>query len=328
MSEVFERLIEKGAILPAKKTEKFRTVRALTKAENDNPLWIRVGEGESDIPDRNAYVCELGIKGKDLPRDLAEGTELELTVEINAIRELTITAYIPSIDLRLNARSTFIDELVKVDDVEQELDAQIGRAQAMSPNASDTQKEQIVSALTTASMSLQNARLDEDEKRKAVKQVRELKQILDDTQQATALPQLVKDFNEGIAGTGDIISEVPDTNERTKQAALLAEIEAEGEKAIREKDRVLLTGINERLRELSGRALFSLPATWVYHFRTLVNDGNFTSQKESTYFIEQGQRAIEKNDIEALKRSCRGLTALRPSTKADPIEINVSGITR
>jgi molecular chaperone DnaK len=326
--EVFERLIEKGAILPAKKTEKFKTVRTLKKAENDNPLWIRVGEGESDIPDRNAYICELGIKGKELPRDLVEGTELELTVEINAIRELTVTAYIPSIDLRINARSTFIDELVKVDDVEQELDAQIGRAQAMSGNASDSQKEQIVAAVTTASMSLQNARLDEDEKRKAVKQVRDLKQILDDTQQATALPQLVKDFEEGIADTGGIIAEVPDAEERTKQAALLAEIKAEGEKAIQAKDRVLLTGINERLHELSGRALFSLPVTWVHHFRTLINEGNFTSQKEARYFIEQGEQAIQKNDIEALKRSCRGLTALRPLTKANPTEINASGITR
>ena len=326
--EVFERLIEKGAILPAKKTEKFRTVRGFKKAENDNPLWIRVGEGESDIPDRNAYVCELGIKGKDLPRDLPEGTDVELTVEINAIRELSVTAYIPLIDLRINARSTFIDELVKVDDVEQDLDAQISRAQAMSGSTSDDQKERIVTALTTASMSLQNARLDEDEKRKAVKQVRDLKQILDDTQQATALPQLIKDFNEGVTGAADLIAQVPDIDDRNKQVAQLAEIKIEGEKAVLEKDKILLTGINDRLQELSGRALFSLPATWIHQFRSLINEGNFINLKESNYFIEQGQQAIEKNDIQALKRSCRGLIALRPTVKTQPIEINVSGITR
>jgi hypothetical protein len=72
-TDVFERLIEKGAVLPAKKTERYKTVRALKKLQNDNPLWIRVGEGESDIPDRNAFVCELGIKGSDLPRDPPEG---------------------------------------------------------------------------------------------------------------------------------------------------------------------------------------------------------------------------------------------------------------
>jgi hypothetical protein len=48
--------------------------------------------------------------------------DVELTVEINGIRELSVTAYIPSIDLTLNARSTFIDEFVKIDEVEKELD--------------------------------------------------------------------------------------------------------------------------------------------------------------------------------------------------------------
>src|SRR6185437_5129147 len=108
--------------------EKYKTARALKKAQNDNPLWIRVGEGESDIPDRNTFVCELGIKGSDLPRDLPEGTEVELTVEINEIRELSVTAYVPMIDLTLNARSTFIDEFVQIDELEEELDAQIERA--------------------------------------------------------------------------------------------------------------------------------------------------------------------------------------------------------
>ncbi|MFZ1074775.1 MAG: hypothetical protein WAN50_00145, partial [Minisyncoccia bacterium] len=133
-TDIFERVIEKGTVLPAKKTERYKTVRALKKAQNDNPLWIRVGEGESDIPDRNTFVCELGIKGSDLPRDLPEGTDVELTIEINEIRELSVTAYIPSIDLTLNARSTYIDEFVKIDDVEKELDTQLVRARSLSSN--------------------------------------------------------------------------------------------------------------------------------------------------------------------------------------------------
>ncbi len=315
-SDVFERLIEKGAVLPAKKTEKYKTVRALKKMQSDNPLWIRVGEGESDIPDRNAFVCELGIKGSDLPHDLPEGTDVELTIEINEIRELSVIAYIPSIDLTLNARSTFIDEFVKIDEVENELDTQLERARSMSSNYSDDQMEEIVTAVNSASTSLQNARIDEDEKRKAVKQVRDLKQILDEAQQATEMPQLTKEFNQGIIGVTEIVAEIPDADDRNKQSLQLAEIKVEGEKAIRANDKTLLMGVNERLRELGGRALFSQPATWVHHFRTLINEGNFGSSREATYFIEQGQQAIEKNDIEALKRSCRGIKRSPPDGKA------------
>ena len=326
--DVFERLIEKGAILPARKTEKYKTVRALKKAQNDNPLWIRVGEGESDIPDRNAFVCELGIKGSDLPRDLPEGTDVELAIEINEIRELSVTAYIRSIDLTLDARSTFIDEIVKIDEVEKELDTQLERARSMSSNYSEGQMEQIVTALSSVSTSLQNARIDQDEKRKAVKQVRDLKQILDEAQRATEMPQLIKEFNEGISSVTEIVAEIPDDDDRNKQSLQLVEIKAEGERAIRASDKTLLMGVNERLRDLAGRALFSHPATWVHHFRALINEGNFSSPREATYFIEQGQQAIEKNDIEALKRSCRGLNALRPMERPQPPKINTSGITR
>lgn len=327
-TDVFERLIEKGSVLPARKTEKYKTVRALKKAQNDNPLWIRVGEGESDIPDRNAFVCELGIKGSDLPRDLPEGTEVELTVAINEIRELSVTAYIPSIDLTINARSTFIDELIKVDEVEGELDIQIERARTLSAGYSDAQREKIVTAVTSVATSLQNARTDEDEKRKAVKQVRDLKQILDEAQQTAEMPQLTKEFNEGIKTVTDLVAEIPDLDDRNKQSLQLTEIKAEGERAIQANDKTLLMGVNERLQDLAGRALFSHPATWVHHFRTLINEGNFTSPREAAYFIEQGQMAIDKNDIEALKRSCRGLNALRPMDRPQAPKATGSGITR
>jgi molecular chaperone DnaK len=327
-TEVFERLIEKGAILPTKKTEKYKTVRALRKAQDENPLWIRVGEGESDIPDRNAFVCELGIKGSDLPRDLPEGTEVKLTVEINEIRELSVSAYIPSIDLTLNARSTFIDEFVKIDEVENELDTQLERARSLSSNYSDDQMEEIVTAVNTASTSLQNARIDEDEKRKAVKQVRDLKQILDEAQQATEMPQLTKEFNQGIIGVTEIVAEIPDADDRNKQSLQLAEIKVEGEKAIRANDKTLLMGVNDRLRDLGGRALFLHPATWVHRFRALLKEGNFSSQREAAYFIQQGQQAIDKNDVEALKRSYRELNALRPMERPQAPKINTSGITR
>jgi molecular chaperone DnaK len=326
--DVFERLIEKGAVLPAKKSERFKTARTLKKAQNDNPLWIRVGEGESDIPDRNAFVCELGIRGSDLPRDLPEGTDVELTVEINEIRELSVSAYIASIDLTLNARSTFIDEFVKIDEIENELDSQLERARSMSSSYSETQMEQIATAFASVSSSLQNARLDEDEKRKAVKQVRDLKQILDEAQQATQMPQLTKEFNEGINSVTEIVAEIPDADERNKQSLQLVEIKAEGERAILANDKTLLIGVNERLRDSGARALFSHPATWVHHFRTLVNEGNFSSPREATYFIEQGKQAIEKNDIEALKRCCRGLDALRPIENPKVAKVNTSGITR
>ena len=198
----------------------------------------------------------------------------------------------------------------------------------MSSNYTGGQMEKVVNALNSASTSIQNAHIDEDEKRKAVKQVRDLKQILDEAQQATEMPQLAKEFNEGISSVTEIVAESPDADDRNKQSLQLAEIKMEGEKAIRDNDKTLLMGVNDRLRDLAGRALYSHPATWVHHFRTLLNEGNFSSPKEAAYFIEQGQQAIEKNDIEGVKRSCRSLNALRPMERPQAAKVNTSGITR
>lgn len=328
-AEQFERLIEKGSLLPAKKTETFKTVRGLRKNESANPLWIRVGEGESDIPDRNTFVCELGIKGSDLPRDLPEGTDLQLTIDINEMRELSVTAYIPLIDLRINARSTFVDELIDVKDVENEFDAQLERAKSLLDSCSEEQSAKIENAVKTVSTSLQNARLDEDEKRKAVKQIKDLKIILDRTQQAAQMPQLRQEFSDGTAGVRELINDVPDAAEREKHSRQLDDIRAEGEKAIAANDKTLLTNINGRLRDLASKALHSDPATWAYHFRKLTDGSSkFTNEREASYFIEKGTRAINTGDVEELKRCCRGLITLLPLETQKSVKTNASGITR
>jgi molecular chaperone DnaK len=326
---MIERLIEKGSMLPAKKTDNYKTVRTLKRNENANPLWIRVGEGESSIPDRNVFVCELGIKGSDLPKDLPEGTDIQLTVEINEMRELSVAAYIPSIDLTLNARSTIVDELVDLTDVESELDAQIDRARTLSETCSKEQSAKIESAVRTVSTSLQNARLDEDEKRKAVKQIKDLKLILDRAQHSAQMPQLRQEFNEGIAGVREIIENVVAEPERAQHLRQLEDAKAEGEIAIRDNDKTLLMSVNDRIRELGARSLHSDPTIWVHHFRKLTDGSTkFLNEREAGYFTEKGLKAIETENLEELKRCCRGLMNLVPIDQQERIKTNVSGITR
>lgn len=328
-TEIFEKLIEKGTVLPAKRTERFKTARRVKKDSDENPLLIRVGEGESQIPDRNAYVCELGIKGSDLPRDLPEGTELDVSIEVNEIRELSVTAYIPLIDLTLNARSTVRDEIIDVSDVEAEFDTQLERARMVAENCSGDKLKKIDDAVRSVSTSLRNAQLDEDEKRKAVKQLRDLKVVLDQTQKQTELPQLWQEFTDRAGGTRETIARVPDMTDRDKFERQLEEIRSEGDKAFKEGDKALLGSVMARLDDLAGRALFADPATWLYHFRNLTEGSySFTNEREAAYLTEKGRQAITHNDVEELKRCCRGLMNLLPGDAQRAASSGVSGIMR
>ncbi|MBP9781070.1 Hsp70 family protein [Candidatus Woesebacteria bacterium] len=328
-TEVFVKLIEKGAVLPVKKSETFKTAHRLKKDEDSSPLWIRVGEGESEIPDRNAFVCELGIKGSALPYDLPEGTDVELTIEVSESRELFVTAYIPLIDLTINARSTFLDELVDVSDVSAELDVQTQRASTVSESCSADEKNKINNTIQSVSSSLKNAHLDKDEKSKANKQLRDLKNMLDLLEKEKEMPQMSKEFEENIENTEKIIDEFGDDNDKAEHEEQMAQMKIEGEKAIVENDKTLLIMVNQQIKELAAKVLFSNPAAWVYQFRQLISSSNkWINEKEARYYTDKGLRAIELSDVEELKRCVHQLLLLLPSDAQRSLKNNLSGITR
>lgn len=320
---------EKGAILPIKKVlSDYKTSRKLKKGE-ENKLDITVVEGESEIPDRNTYLCELGVNGKDLPHDLPEGTPIELTVEMNESREVFVTAYIPLIDLTLTARSTSNDEVLEVKNMEYELKTQEDRASTVSGSLSTEERGKVASTINSTSISLRNAHIDEDEKRKANKQIKDLKIMLDRFEKEKELPQLIKEFGETSENAQKIISDLENNKEKVDYEEQLNRMKQEGDKAIAEKDKTLLIRVNEQIKELGGKALFANPGTWVYYFRQLTNGSkSFINDKEANYYSEKGRRAIELGDVEELKRCVHNLMLLLPSEEQANLQNNLSGITR
>ncbi len=329
LSNVREMIFEKGSALPLKHHGTYKTVRKLEKNENDNPLKIFIDEGESKIPDRNTFVCELGVSGNDLPYDLPEGTEIEITVELDESRELSVTAYIPLIDLTLNARSTVKDEIVDIKDLETELNVQMEKAKTISENCSSEERKTIEDTIQSVQTSVKNAHLDEDEKRKANKQIKDLKIALDKIEKEKEMPQLTKEFHAKTESVQKIINEYADEKDKNANNDQLTKMKVEGEKAIEDNDKTLLSRVNEQIEELGAKALFSNPATWVYHFQQIIQgDKNFINEKEARYYIEKGKRAIELNDMDELKRCVHNLMLLLPSDEQETIKKNLSGITQ
>lgn len=329
LSNVRERIFEKGSSLPLKHRGTYKTARKLKKNENDNPLKIFIDEGESEIPDRNTFVCELGINGNDLPYDLPEGTGVETTVELNESRELFVTAYIPLIDLTLNVRSTVKDEIVDIKDLETELSVQTEKAKTISENCTSEESKTIEDMIQSVQTSVNNAHLDEDEKRKASKQIKDLKIALDKIEKEKEMPQLVKEFHAGVESVHKVINEYADEKDKNANNDQLSKMKTEGEKAISDNDKTLLIRVNEQIKELEAKALFSNPATWVYHFQQITQGNrNFINEKEARYYIEKGKRAIELGDVDELKRCVHNLMLLLPSDEQETIKKNLSGITR
>lgn len=328
LTEVFEPFFEKNSILPLKETKTYYTVKRLKKGDTENALPIKVYEGESDVPNNNTFICDLAITGKDIPFDLPERTEVDITLEVNESREFKVEAFISSIDLTLSARSTVHDEDIDVNKLEAELLAQREKLNSVENNVSLAEKTKLESLIDSISTSLRNANSDQDEKRKANKELKELKTNLGQLEKEKELPQAKDEFNKSIEEINTLIDALEKEQEKDNFKEQLGVLKSEGEKAIENNDKYLLNRVNEQLKDFSFSVAFSNPSVWVYQFEKLTNgEYQFTKQTDAQYYIDKGKRAINIGDVEELKRCVVNLIGLLPAEQQKEINSSLSGIT-
>lgn len=89
-----ESVFKKNDILPVKKTVVKEISKFIGKG-TDEELIINVVEGQVDnLPAANKTIGFIKISGHDLQRDLIQGSEVELTIEISESRDLMVQIYL------------------------------------------------------------------------------------------------------------------------------------------------------------------------------------------------------------------------------------------
>jgi len=328
-AEEFEVIFEKNSILPLKATRTYKTVKPLAKGDKENALPIKIREGESNIPDQNQFICDLKVTGENLPYDLPEGTEISLTIEVNESREIKVEAFIPSIDLTFSARATIHAEDLSVEEMSTELREQNDRVKKVEKSCTSEENGKIKTLVQSLESSLENAKVDADEKRKADKQLKELKIRLDGLEKIKELPQLISEYKQKIKDIEEMIDQYGDQKEKNMYSDQLRVLKEQGDIAIEKSDKVMLSQSLEQLQELAHKVLFSNPASWVYLFNKMKETNHaWLNPKEAEYYLNKGQRAIELGDIEEIKRSVHNLMLLLPPSEQKIIEGNMSGITK
>lgn len=329
INEEFEVIFEKSSILPLKATRTYKTLKRLTKGDKENALPIKIREGESDIPDQNQFICDLKVTGENLPYDLPEGTEISLTIEVNESREVKVEAFIPSIDLTFSARATVHAENLSVEEMQTQFKQQEERAKKVEQSCTSDEKNKLEGIVQSLANSLSSAGVDEDEKRKADKQLKDLKIRLDGLEKHKELPQLVTEYNEKVKSIEETINEFGDQKEKGIFLDQLSVLKKEGDEAIKAEDKVLISRVLEQLKELSNKVIFSNPSSWVYMFNKIQEKAHtWISETEADYYTQKGKRAIEMGDVDELKRVVHSLMLLLPPSEQKTIHGNMSGITK
>lgn len=327
--EQFDIYFEKNSILPLKGTKTYRTVRKLTKGDAENGLPIKVREGESATPEQNEFICDLKLTGEKLPYDLPEGTEVEITIEMNESGEVTVDAFIPSIDLSFNVRASQHAETLSIETMEAQFEAQSERAAKLEKTCNSEEKKKLSNLVNSVNTSLEAGKEDQEEKRKADKELRELKNKLDELEQVKEFPALKIEFTELTTSMVELMEEYGDQKQREIHTDHLNVLKTEGYQAIENEDKILLSRVVEQLNDLKNKIIFSNPATWLYQFSKLIQeDHQWISEKEAQYYLQKGQRAIEAGDMEEVQRCVRSLLLLLPVSEQNEVQSGMSGITK
>jgi molecular chaperone DnaK len=236
LTEVCDPYFEKNSVPPLKKSSTYKTVKRIEKGK-ENHLPIKVYEGDSSNPSNNEILTTLEIDGKKLPYDLPQGTELDISISVDESRAVVVEAYIPSIELTLNARADMHKQDINVADLEKDLAVQKDRLKNLKKNVSEEEYSQLEESIDSLGNNIKNANLDNDDKNKAERDMRELKSNFDLLESSKELPQLTDEFRDKIQNAKDILEELEDSTKKQQGLSEITELEKEGEHIVRDYQR-------------------------------------------------------------------------------------------
>lgn len=130
-----ELMFPKNGILPAKKTITRTLNKTIIKGGEDSIILNVVEGSHLTLPSANLSIGFMEISGKNLSRDVAKGSDIEITIQISESRDLTGSVYFTMLDQEFKevfnpkARHTTVEWLSsQLEELSQELKSEINEA--------------------------------------------------------------------------------------------------------------------------------------------------------------------------------------------------------
>jgi molecular chaperone DnaK len=314
-------LFTKNSVLPSKTKKTVEVAKTILKGSTDS-ITVMVVEGPSDRhSSTNKPIAELVIAGSQLTKDLIRGTDIDLRFEINESREVTVSAYLNgtsqefsqifTLNLRTVSPKVLATEILML---ETKIQDEIGEAdEAGQREVGDFLRKAlagvqdlILSASDLSDDDVTDKRYQlEDQKRKLAQKVFELTS-------GKRLNQALSDYQETKQRTAELVRESGNDRERH----LLTEILTREQIFINSTSPEKIQSVTDELEQLRYQILWRTPGFLKGMFAHLVEKrASMNDQIQATQLIENGTRAAERDDLEALRQINGRLWDLMPSTE-------------
>jgi molecular chaperone DnaK len=326
-SPELDAVFPKGTPLPAKRSVRYRADHSVSPGKDGKPLAVKLWEGEVlEDPLANEWIGRLQILPEDVRRTIPEGAELELSIEIDASRLLSVDAFVPALNQHFSERvyvpqreEKYYAQLVSVLPEElEEHNARIVAIERASPDdpAVETLREEVASLEKAANVaSAEATKHDPDLAKRLVEESRSIRGRLSRLERSAGVNRQAAAASESAGSAVAMAEEVvarfgtaSDKAELTALKAGLSRAEVAGD----------CRGLGKATDDLNGirwRILFRHDWFWREIFDSMRRRRPaFTNVAEAARAMRMGEEAIESGDSAQLRSAVQILWDLQPST--------------
>jgi len=329
----FSKHLSKGESLPARMPIVYSTTKTINPGEDENVINIHVWEGESNTADRNQRLGTLKITGSEIKRTLPENSEIEIIVSVDQSRIVTAEAFCPLLDQKFNKifETIKLSPKLEPEHITGDLEEEENRLEKLKQEVYHVKDKNIVQKLLGEEVDeeineirndIQAAKGgDPDAVEKADRRLKELKQKLDSVEYLSHWPIALKQYTEIIDDCKDIVSKYGNDEDKDQVDTL----EKEAKKAISNKDLKRLEKITEEIGGIRWAVLFRKDDFWIAAFQEIKeNPSRFKNRKRAEELIEEGNIALQRQDLDSLKSIMWELWSLLPSWEQEKISDKIS----
>ncbi|WP_049579993.1 Hsp70 family protein [Streptomyces sp. SBT349] len=319
-------LVERGARLPARRTTPLRTTVTVDRGHGGGLIRIPVLEGERPRADRNRTIGSIEVGADRVSRTVPAGSEVQLTIEIDASRLVKVSAFVPLLDEAFETTVSLLSEPgAEAGELAREAEAERARLAELTVRGRTVdspvaglllQRIEDEDLLAEVDRAIVAARQDPAEAGLATSRLLDLRLALDALEGELAWPELVREAEALMVEVRDLVAAHGSETDR----ADLPLFEQDIAQAVDSRDADLLRQRTERLREHALRILDRAGVLQPLIFDNLArHQDGMRHPGRAARLIADGRRARDEGAQERLRSINIELQTLLPEAPPPPV---------
>ncbi|MEZ4452363.1 MAG: Hsp70 family protein [Nannocystaceae bacterium] len=309
---------ERGAPLPARRTFSLYTVEGVAKGGQGAVIKIPIVQGEYDDAHLCRLVGALEIRGDAIKDNLASGSEVEVTIELDRGGALSARALVPALSQVFEDVAQLLVPEASVDVLEANAGALRGRIAELRSDAFRRGAIQVLDRMNKIEAGLGDLDHDvaaakggdTDAAQKARRTLLEIDADLEELELERKWPEIDREARESLIWATSWVAEYGLPHEQR----LLDETAKALEKARKDRDPIELQRQLRLVNRLGSTSSLRHPEAWPRRFESAASEiGNASDLVKAQALVKEGREALARGDTGALRSITQKLWQLLPS---------------